>query len=280
MNVQVVQYNTVVVQAIDDKPNLVLLGDSITAIKNNTTNFQNCSYSDRLKDWWNDLDVINEGIGATCMKDVNVQERITKYHPKYLIILYGINDVAKYKNSNNFYDYYNEKLNEIEDKNPNITIFLSTITWANESEVHTQLGDYYESLQVEFKNEIVQIATERNLTLVNLWDKFYRNESLLFDGIHQNELGALVIATTMNETIGRSLNGSPFSYAYEVQVPKTLNLALRLRLNVEVVEDVNYIPLIAVMFSILIVLSIIVFLFEERRKIIIFPFWRWINNEI
>jgi lysophospholipase L1-like esterase len=269
MNVQVVRYDTVQVQAVDTRPNIVLIGDSITDIRSSWhSNWDNFSYSDLLAKMWNtSYDVINSGVRGSTMKGLDIDRRITEYHPKYVIILYGTNDIAYYNDPDEFYNYYNANIDEIYRQNPYISIFLSNIMWTN--------GECRpESSVIEFNDRISLIASKRNIPLADLFSKFYKNSSLLVDGLHQNEKGARVIAETFNETFYRLFNSSEFEYTNKIQIEKrfNLNLNLNLRLNfnteIEVEENVNYIPLIAVMFSILIVVSISVFLFEERKKII------------
>lgn len=271
-----VTYDIVKVQNVDQKPNMILLGDSITEISRQGLWCETYgSYSDKISEWWNDtIEVINEGNGGSKIMGVVVQERITKYHPKYVLIMYGLNDVAFYGDVEVFRYHYNRVLNETYQQNPNVTVFISTEIWVNES-IYGLLGNYPEDLQEVFRNATLKIANERNITFVDLYPIFYRNNNYSGDdGVHQNELGALIIATALNETFYNLIDESPFSYIDEIQVPRKYNINLNLNLNINLPEEtsvnkgenLDFIFPIFILLTFSCMIEVGMFLFIERKK--------------
>ena len=108
---------------VKENDNFLFLGDSITEF-----------YS--LKDFYENLPVVNSGVGGNTTDDIlsDMENRVYQYNPTKVFILIGINDMKEGKDSKYIFDNIVKIVNKIKKNRPKTKIYVESIYPINDSE--------------------------------------------------------------------------------------------------------------------------------------------------
>ena len=199
---------------VEDVPVIAAIGDSITA-GSGASNSYTESYPAQLQTkLGKDYNVVNFGMsGRTTRTDLpadgnpmgwldNLQwQGVKALVPDIAIVKIGTND-SKTSNyplttAQNFRAAYNRLLNELLTVNANMEIYICTSAYAY-SDAWTINNDNIANIIVPVQR---QIAEERGLPLIDLYEITQNKSSLFPDGIHPNAHGYTMFAEVLSKVI-------------------------------------------------------------------------------
>lgn len=208
---------------------LLFFGDSITDMnRERETNERVHSYGDgyvflaasRLQfEFPKKYEIVNRGISGNGIFHLysRINSDVWSENPDVLTILIGVNDIIG--GLNNGVDVFRwgkiyRMLIEDTQKRLSDTKIILCEPFALKGTVTNAIADkgFFEILK-KYREELRNISTEYNLPLVLLQEKFeeasakYGDEELLFDGIHPDAAGAVLIANEWLKTFNE-MNGN------------------------------------------------------------------------
>lgn len=152
---------------------------------------------------------INRGIGGTKMSTTHqhypaakdtVQQYIVTLNPDLITIAYGINDFHAGTTLNTFISDYRNYLQEVIDSCPDAVIIVCGLCYK---------GNDQDSKKVrEWNNAIREMTEEFGLIYCETYDDMYGINWLLADGLHPNNAGYRVMASTVFRTLSENVNMS------------------------------------------------------------------------
>lgn len=202
---------------------LLFFGDSITDMnRERVTNERVHSYGDgyvflvasKLQFAFpKQYEIVNRGISGNGIFDLyaRIKGDVWRENPDVLTILVGVNDIIRELDggidSQRWGEIYRMLIEDTKKRLPNTKIILCE-PFALRGSATDCLADmgFFESVK-EYRLEVKKIAEEYGLSLVLLQEKFesatekYGAEELLFDGIHPDTAGAMLIANEWLSTV-------------------------------------------------------------------------------
>lgn len=189
----------------------VSVGDSIT---------QGCMAVNERTDSWvaqlgelisaaqgEDVTQINRGIGGTKMSTAHqhypaakdtVQQYIVPLNPDLITIAYGINDFHAGTTLDTFIKDYRVYLQELVDFCPNAVVIVCGLCCK---------GNDQDGMQVrQWNNAIREMVEEFGLIYCETYDDMYGVNWLLADGLHPNNAGYRLMASTVFRTLNENVN--------------------------------------------------------------------------
>ncbi|MGG0657459.1 GDSL-type esterase/lipase family protein [Rummeliibacillus pycnus] len=135
--------------------------------------------------------ILNRGIGGdTTFGLLKRLDTITNGQPKRIIIMIGINDIAKGYSENQILKNYDEILSTIEEKSPNTKIIITSVL-----PVNNELYGYriHNPQVIHLNNDLQKLASKHQIPMVNIHDQFLKGDQLdlkyTSDGLHLNGAG-------------------------------------------------------------------------------------------
>lgn len=211
-----------------DTLKIVAFGNSTTAPRKNISRVYPSILQDTLKFMNINAIVINSGIPGShsgSIKDndfhkvLHAMDRfesaVLSYHPKWVIISFGINDSWQDNGRQN------PSRISIEDYHENLLYFIDQVEKNNGKPIlmtPNPIGIKYEKWRYErLKNymEIIKgLAKKKKTPLVDVWSLFYNHvknkpvgiDFLLLDGMHPNDIGHKIMADAVIKIIIDSKN--------------------------------------------------------------------------
>ena len=198
---------------------IVFFGDSITDAnrlreQSNANIRYGCGYVAfavaKLTEKYNDkYQVVNRGIGGECTKDLlaRFDKDVVSEKPDYLTVLVGANDF--WFGLDVFEQRYETLVSEIKTKLPNVKVILMQ-PFVLSGTLSDSKNGVYHSIR-EYAKVVDKIAQKYNYSYVELQAelderaKDYGEESILYDGIHPNVLGAKILADRWFEVFENQL---------------------------------------------------------------------------
>ena len=170
--------------------NFVFLGDSLTEY-----------YS--LKEYYENLPVINSGVGGNTTNDIldDLEDRVYKYNPSKVFLLIGINDMKKGRDEEYILNNIVKIVNEIKKNRPHAKIYVESLYPINNSD-NEKIN--HESLvnrtneKIDNVNRMLKEKYENtNVTYIDINSKMKENGILKLDytveGVHITPLGYINI---------------------------------------------------------------------------------------
>ena len=116
-------FNNIFDIKVKDDDNFVFLGDSITEYY-------------PLKEYYENLPVVNSGIGGNTTDDIleDMENRVYKYNPTKVFLLVGINDMKKEKTEEEIFNNIVKIVDEIQKHRPKAKIYVESIYPINDSD--------------------------------------------------------------------------------------------------------------------------------------------------
>lgn len=115
----------------------------------------------------------------TALKSINT---VANLNPKYIYLLYGLNDMSIYSNSKDFADNYKNLIVGLKDKLPNASIAIMSILPV-EDKVSSKDNNFSKERQDKFNNELKNMCKELAINFVDITD-LVTKELFEPDGIH------------------------------------------------------------------------------------------------
>lgn len=135
--------------------------------------------------------ILNRGIGGdTTVGLLKRLDTITKGHPKCIIIMIGVNDIAKGFTKDQTLKNYNEILSKIEKDSPNSKVIITSIL-----PVNNKLYGYrvHNSQVIQLNKGLQKLAHSHHIQMVNIHDQYLKGNQLnpkyTRDGLHLNGEG-------------------------------------------------------------------------------------------
>lgn len=135
--------------------------------------------------------ILNRGIGGdTTFGLLKRLGTITKGHPKCIIIMIGVNDIAKGIAKDQTLKNYNEILSKIEKDSPNSKVIITSIL-----PVNNKLYGYrvHNSQVIQLNKSLQKLASGHHIQMVNIHDQYLKGNQLdskyTRDGLHLNGEG-------------------------------------------------------------------------------------------
>lgn len=177
----------------NDKGVIACMGDSITGEVNNGVP----PYPSVLATLIPSKTIVNQGLGGEHSSGgaARVNGVLSRYHPCYLLVLYGANDILHFYDLN--YTISNLRYILQTAKNNGTIPIIATLTPMIYS--HAVFQGSVDQLNVMIR----QMASEEKVQLVDLANEFRGSEDQLisFDGLHPNANGVSVVAMAFYEKV-------------------------------------------------------------------------------
>lgn len=160
------------------KESTVMLGDSMILYNEWTEEFPN-------------VPILNRGIsGDTTFGLLKRLDNITSGKPKRIILMIGVNDIAKGFAEEQTLKNYEKILSSIEEKSPSTKIIMTSVLPVN-NELY---GNRVHNSQVVSLNEgLKKLASNHKSPMVNIHDQFLKDDHMdsqyTSDGLHLNGKG-------------------------------------------------------------------------------------------
>ena len=135
--------------------------------------------------------ILNRGIGGdTTFGLLKRLDTITDGQPKRIILMIGVNDIAKGFRREQTLNNYDKILSDIEEKSPNTKIIMTSVLPVN----NKLYGHRVHNSQVVLLNDGLQkLASKHKIPMVNIHDQFLKDGQLdsqyTSDGLHLNGKG-------------------------------------------------------------------------------------------
>lgn len=175
-NAQYTQRQTLFEVVPQEPADIVFIGDSITA-------------RGEWQEFFPNKKVLNRGIDSDVTEGVlNRLDVVINASPKQIFLMIGINDIRQNINRDTSIEHYKNIINELKDKLPDTELYIQSIL---------PIGDNtgMSNKEVEaFNLELEKIASENNLTYIDLYSKFLDHTGFLpdcysIDGVHLTGTG-------------------------------------------------------------------------------------------
>ena len=123
-------------------------------------------------------------LGFTTKKALDEIEEIINKNPENIYILFGMNDILTFKDSEKFIMCYKELIDTIHDKLPNATIYIQSILPVTPEVKSNKPSLTNENIDI-FNHAIKKMAEEENIKYLNIREILENNTKLFEpDGIH------------------------------------------------------------------------------------------------
>lgn len=165
-----------------DSCDIVFLGNSIT---------DGGEFTELL----NRNDVKNRGIVSDVISGVEKRlDQITRWHPKKIFLLIGINDVSHALSADKIADKYEKLVKEIRKQTPDTKLYIQSVMPINNSFKRYKNLIGREKVIPQLNKKLEEIALRNGAEYINLWPALEDGKGALqkaytFDGLHLNGKG-------------------------------------------------------------------------------------------
>ncbi|WP_397537805.1 GDSL-type esterase/lipase family protein [Rummeliibacillus pycnus] len=149
--------------------------------------------------------ILNRGIGGdTTIGLLKRLETITSGQPKRIVLMIGVNDIAKGYSEDQTLKNYDKILSTIKEKSPNTQIIITSVLPVN-NELY---GYRVRNSQIIKLNEGLQeLASKHQIPMVNIYDQFLKGDQLdskyTSDGLHLNGEGYAIWVNALKPFMGK-----------------------------------------------------------------------------
>lgn len=135
--------------------------------------------------------ILNRGIGGdTTFGLLKRLDTITSGQPKRIVLMIGVNDMAKGFTKEQTLNNYEKILSIIEEQSPNTKIIITSVLPVN----NKLYGNRVQNSQVvRLNNDLKKLASKHKIPMLNIYDQFLKDGQLdrkyTRDGLHLNGEG-------------------------------------------------------------------------------------------
>ncbi|MFJ8262635.1 GDSL-type esterase/lipase family protein [Rummeliibacillus sp. NPDC094406] len=149
--------------------------------------------------------ILNRGIGGdTTIGVLKRLETITSGQPKRIVLMIGVNDIAKGYSEDQTLKNYDKILSTIKEKSPNTKIIITSVL-----PVNNELYGYrvHNSQIIKLNEGLQELASKHQIPMVNIYDQFLKGDQLdskyTRDGLHLNGEGYAIWVNALKPFMGK-----------------------------------------------------------------------------